>query len=108
MSKRNKKRYRIVAKCYDKRGRLISKGENSYDTSHPIQAHFARLVGQKERIFLHAEIQAIIRARGKVIQSIRVERYDSKGNERLALPCAICKRAIADAGIKEITYTTGA
>lgn len=104
MSKRNKKRYRIVAKCYDKRGRLISKGENSYVKSSPVQARWARLVGQPERVFLHAEIQAIILARGAPIHKIKIERYDARGNEAASCPCPVCFAAIRHAGIKVVEY----
>ena len=101
-----KPKYKITATCYDKRGRVISKGVNDYARSHPLQAHFAKLVGQEERIYLHAEIKAIISARGKPIHKIRVERYNHKGEQRLAFPCPVCQQAIKHAGIKLVEYTT--
>ena len=33
-----KKRYHILAKCYDRKGRLLSAAFNSYTKSHPLQA----------------------------------------------------------------------
>lgn len=102
----SRKKHRIIAKCYDKRGRLISKGENSYVQTHPVQAHWARLVGQPERVYLHAEIKAIISARGKAIHKIKIERYDSRGNEAPSCPCPVCFAAIHHAGIKVVEFFT--
>lgn len=103
--KQMKKKYRLIAKCYDKTGNLISYGTNSYVKTHPIQAALARSVGQPERIYLHAEISAIIRARGKAIHKIKIERYDFSGNEANAHPCPVCMLAIKQAGIKLVEYT---
>lgn len=98
--------HKLIAKIYDKRDRLLSTGTNSYVQTHPIQAHFARLVDQPHRIYLHAEIQAIIRARGKAMHKIRVERYNAKGGEADAFPCPVCMLAIKKAGIKVIEFTS--
>lgn len=96
---------RLVAKCYDKRGNLLSIGKNNYNKSHPLQAYFAKMVGMPERIYLHAEIDAILRAKGKRIHSIHVARYDKHGRSCLAKPCQICQEAIKAFGIQEIIHT---
>lgn len=101
------KKYHIIAKIYDKAGNLLSYGVNSYVKTHPLQAHYARAVGQPHRIYLHAEIQAIIRANGKDMYKIRVERYNSKGEPQSACPCPVCQLAIKQAGISIIEYTVG-
>lgn len=101
----SKTRYRLIAKCYDKRGIIISYGVNSYVKTHPLQAHYAGLVGQPERIYLHAEISAIINAHGKAIHKIKIERYDAKGKPTNARPCPVCELAIKRAGIKLVEYT---
>jgi len=100
-----KKRFFILAKCYNKRGHLLSVGFNSYAKSHPIQKHFADLVGMPEKEYLHAEIAAIIRARKKTIFRINIERYDSHGNPVSAAPCPICLKAIKAYGIQIIEHT---
>jgi deoxycytidylate deaminase len=100
------KRHHITAHCLDKRGRIISTGINSYSKSHPIQAHYAKLVGQPERHFLHAEIAALLKAGDKQVHKIKVVRFDSKGNPANAEPCAICKAAIKAFGVKYIEHTT--
>lgn len=101
------RKYKVIASCYDKRGRLISKGINSYEHTHPIQASLATKLGFPQKIFLHAEILAIIRAKGRLIHKIKIERYDSKGNPKLAKPCEICAYAIKEASIKMIEFTLG-
>jgi tRNA(Arg) A34 adenosine deaminase TadA len=96
---------KLLATCYDKRGKVLSVGENSYTCTSPIQAKYARLAGMPEKIYLHAEVLAIIRARGKKIHHIHVERFNRKGEPMEASPCPICMLAIKEAGIKLITHT---
>lgn len=99
-----KRRYRVIATLYDKRGRVLSKAENSYEKTHPKQARNAKRVGEPAKIYLHAELSAIIRCRG-VPHKISIERYDNDGNPVLAKPCKICELAIKEAGIKRVEYT---
>ncbi len=99
-----KVRYDIRAYCYDKRGRRISEGRNDYNKTHPLQAHFAKLVGEDSKIYLHAEIQALLRARGKQVHRIHVERIQGD-TTALAAPCPICMEAIKAFGVKVISYT---
>lgn len=102
-----KKRQDITAKIFDKSGNLLAIGRNNYVKSHPVQAYWAERVGQPQRIFLHAEIAAIIQARGKAMYKIRIERYSASGEPKMACPCAVCQLAIKQAGIKVIEYTVG-
>ena len=39
-----KTKHTLVARCYDKKGRLLSEATNRYDKTHPIQAYFAARV----------------------------------------------------------------
>ena len=57
-----KKRFNIVATVYDKRGRKLTEGTNSYTKTHTLQAKFAVQVGLDDKVFLHAEIAEIGRA----------------------------------------------
>ena len=77
---------------------------NLYDSTHPLQAHFASKAGKPESIYLHAELNAIIRSR-KQGHTIIVVRVDKQGNLRMAKPCPICQLAIKSAGIKEVIYS---
>lgn len=103
------KKYHILAKCYDKKGKLLSAAFNSYTKTHPLMLHFARKVGHSEqyckKIFLHAEISAILKARDKPIYRITIERYDAKGLPALAKPCPICQEAIKAFGIPVVEHT---
>jgi deoxycytidylate deaminase len=99
------KRYHIVAKCYDRKRNLLSVGYNNYEKTHPLQAHFAHLAHEPHKIYLHAEIDAILKAQGKKIHIIVVERYNRHGQPRKAKPCKICSLAIKAFGIREVKHT---
>lgn len=103
--KPSKTRYKIIAKTFDKRGRLISQATNRYDKTHPLQAKYAMIAGEPYRIYLHAEINAIIKAKSKEIHKIKVELYDSSGKPKLAKPCKVCHEFIKSHGIKFVEYT---
>ena len=55
-------RYVVKATVYDRRGRKIATAENSYDKTHPIQAHFAAKAGKPVCKYLHAEVLALLRS----------------------------------------------
>jgi len=95
----------IVASCYDKRGYLLSTAVNSYTKTHPKQAYHAAKVGHPLRCFLHAEIAAIIKAKGKKIHKMKVERFGKRGNLLPSHPCPICMSAIKAASINCLEYT---
>ena len=98
----------ITAIIRDKKGRVLSIAKNSYLKTHPYQAKVAKKAGQPARIYLHAEVAAIVKLRDPTrAHSIDIIRVDSSGSPRLAKPCPCCALAIAQSGIKEITYTTG-
>jgi len=100
------KKHHILARCYDKKGKLLSLGLNSYTKSHPLMKYFAAKVGHSEhKIYLHAEIDAILRARNKSIYRIVVERFNSKGLPVLAKPCPVCEEAIRAFGVKLVEHT---
>jgi deoxycytidylate deaminase len=102
----SKKRQSIKAVIYDRRGRVLSIGYNSYLKTHPIQAHHARVAGEPERMFLHAEIHALVRCRDlSKADKIFVSRWDNNGRPKLAKPCKICQSAIDAAGIKKVVHT---
>lgn len=102
----SKKRFNITAIIYDKRGNLLSIGTNSYIKTHPLQAKYAKSVGEPEKIFLHAEIHAITRCQDlSKAHSILVTRFDETGKPVNAKPCKICARALKLAGIQEVRHT---
>lgn len=95
----------ITATIYDKKGKVLSVGVNSYVKSHPKQQHFANLARLPEKSFLHAEIAALVKLRHGMAHKIKIERYGKSGQPLNAEPCPICKLAIKEAGIKFIEYT---
>lgn len=97
----------ITATVYDKKGRVLSSGINSYVKSHPKQQHFANRAGIPEKSYLHAEVAAIVKLRHGVAHKIKVERYGKSGQPLNAEPCPVCKLAIEEAGIKFVEYTIG-
>jgi len=101
------KRYSLKATTYDKRGMKISTGFNSYQKTHPLQKYFSEKAGDSEyKTCLHAEIQAILRARGKEIDTLHVARIEKDGTMGMAKPCKVCQEAIKAFGIRKVTYTT--
>lgn len=101
------KRQEVTAIAYDKRGRVISIGTNSYTTTHPLQAKYARKAGSPDAIYIHAEVDALVRARGRRVHRIFVSRRDANGNSVMAAPCKSCQLALRDFGVKLVEYTVG-
>ena len=100
------KRHVLTAIIYDKRGRVLSIGHNSYVKTHPLQAHYAKLKGVKDKIFLHAEIHAIARCRNiQAATKIVITRFGAKGEPRNAKPCEICQEALLHTPIRNVVYT---
>lgn len=107
--KKPRAKYSLTAKILDKRGRVLSIGNNSYDKTHPLQIRHALQHGRPEAKFMHAEIQAIVRCKDlSKAKKIIVSRVDKEGNPKNAKPCSICESAIREAGIEIVEYTTDA
>lgn len=96
----------IVAIVKDKRGRILSIGKNSYVKTHTIMFKLGKEVGEPNKIFLHAEVDAIIGCSNiNKAHSIHVYRKLKSGKYGLAKPCKICMKAIQDAGIEVVTWS---
>ena len=100
----SKRKYSIIA-CVHARGHDFRE-VNSYTKTHPFQAFLAKIAGQDEKQFLHAEIAAILAAGGKEINCLNIYRRDALGNYANAKPCIICQLAIKMFDIKEVYYST--
>ena len=101
-----KTRFDMTAIIYDKRGRVLSIGKNSYIKTHPYQAECAKKVGLPDKQFLHAEIHAIVRCRNlERAHRIVVTRFGARGEPKTAKPCPVCVSAIRAAGIKYVEHT---
>lgn len=102
-------KHTLTAIIYDKRNRILSIGQNSYYKTHPYQARLAnsfRDNNLSHKIYLHAEIDAIIKCADlDKAHRIFISRTDQYGQTRLAKPCPICSRAIELAGIRYVEHT---
>lgn len=94
-----------TAIAYDKRGRVVSIGKNSYCRTHPLQAKYASKSGNADKIYIHAEIDALVRAKNRKVHSIFVSRMDRNGNYVLSKPCPSCMLALADFDVRVIGHT---
>jgi len=99
-------KFQLTAHVYDSKDRFIAKAQNNYLKSHPFQADCAAKVGMPDKIFLHAEIAAIIKAQkiSKDLSKIRIIRLGKDGSKLLSKPCPVCMEAIKLAGIQVILY----
>lgn len=96
----------ITAFAYDKKGRLLSVGRNSYVKTHPLQAKVAKEVGEDYKIYLHAEVAALIKVKDwSKVNKLVVTRYSKKGNPMLAKPCKVCQHIINLAGVETVEHT---
>lgn len=101
-----RRQFELRATIFDKRGRVLSRGENSYTKSHPFHHSCAMQVGRVGAIYLHAETQAIVRLpKGSKPYRIYIERYSRVGEPLPAKPCEICEIAIQEAGIEIVEHT---
>ena len=87
------------------KNKVVVAATNLETKSHPLQAKFAERVGLKEKIYLHAEIAALVKCREDV-DTIIVARVNPQGKLRMARPCPICELALKEAGITHVHYTT--
>jgi deoxycytidylate deaminase len=101
-----KQKYKLVATITDKKGRILSWGYNSYSKTSPTQAYYAEKTGYNLRIYLHSEIDAILKLKyTDKPYAIFIVRINHNGEPVFAKPCEICQKAIQDIGIKKIYYT---
>lgn len=98
------KQVNVYAAIYNKKGNLISESTNSYIKTHPLQKEFAEKLSLQHHIYLHAEIGALIKARGQG-HTIHIVRLAKDGQTTLpSKPCPICDLAIRKAHINNIIY----
>lgn len=88
------------------KNKVISTAVNLDCKSHPLQARWAKRVGLKEKIYLHAEMKALIDARSYA-DTIIVVRLGGRGgiSLRQSRPCKICEAALRYSGIRHIYYS---
>lgn len=89
----------------DRRGNVLSSGNNSLVTSHPVQAHWAKHAGREKSIYLHAEIAAMINNKTNLEHTIIVARILKNGMLSKSFPCKICMLALMKmTSVERIVY----
>lgn len=93
------------------KGQIISIGTCRYH-SHPFQKKYGP---NNKAIYLHAEIDAILRAKRRSVDLSKCDLYISRVKRPsswsntfvsgLAKPCSGCSRAIKDEGIRNVYYS---
>jgi tRNA(Arg) A34 adenosine deaminase TadA len=101
-----RKKYKITAKAFDKKGNLLAQSENNYLKTHPLMKYFADKVKLHDKLYLHAEILALIRCGDKKPYRLLIERYNIDGTMALAKPCPVCAEAIRAYDVSVLEYTT--
>jgi deoxycytidylate deaminase len=100
------KKHELTAIIFDSKDNVLSIGKNSYVKTHPLQAEYARRLDDPTKIYLHAEISAIIKCKDlRRAHRIFISRLHRDGTPALAKPCHICQLAIKEAGIKYVDHT---
>jgi tRNA(Arg) A34 adenosine deaminase TadA len=61
-------------------------------------------LGKEQKVNLHAEIAALVKAREDV-DTVIVCRLNKNTDLRLSKPCPVCKLALDEASVKEIWYS---
>ena len=86
---------------------LIATGWNQ-KKSHPMQAKYNVHRELECSNYIHAEIHSLVRSGREDVtgSTIYVYRENKSGEEANCKPCAACTRAIYDAGISRVYYTT--
>tara|TARA_X000000950_G_scaffold283458_1_gene384329 strand:+ start:2671 stop:3063 length:393 start_codon:yes stop_codon:yes gene_type:complete len=89
-----------------KKNRVIATAVNLETKTHPIQALWAEKVGRPEKIFLHAELSALIKAKEKADKIIVARLGGLNYTElRMSKPCPVCSAYLHDCGVEHIYYS---
>ena len=89
------------------KNKVVTQAVNQDTKSHPLQARLADMVGLGEKIYLHAEIAALVKCRSEVDTIVVARLGGHYGDElRNAKPCPICSLALEQAGIQNIIWSS--
>jgi cytidine deaminase len=66
----------------------------------------AKEVGEDYKIYLHAEVAALVKVKNWTrVDKLVVTRYNKNGEPMIAKPCRVCQRVIKFAGINTVEHT---
>lgn len=104
-AKQNPSKFKFCCILFDKRGRVLTKTFQNEFKTHPTQTKFAKIAKEPFKIFLHAEINALVKCK-KQPYGMFICRVDSDGNLVNSKPCPICQLAIDSKGLQICYFTT--
>ena len=90
--------------CILTKGNKIVSSATNLGRTHPIQAEYAWRAGYPNKLWLHAEIRALIQANEEADTAF-VARVNRRGETRNAKPCSVCMSALLDTEIKHLYFT---
>jgi deoxycytidylate deaminase len=102
--KLNKDYFFVAAAAITKKRDILSIGFNSYTKTHPKMLYYSSKVNNYNRIYLHAEISALVKSK-KPVWGLVIVRVLKNKSLALSKPCPTCQLAIKEAGCKFIWYT---
>ena len=80
------------------KGRVTAVGVNTSTKTHPLMKQYADKAKFPHKQYLHSEIDALLKAKGKV-DTLYVIRIGVRGDWKYSLPCPCCQIGIDLAGI---------
>lgn len=90
-----------------RKNKVIVTATNLEKKTHPLQATLAERVGLKEKIYLHAEINALIKAKESADTIVVARIGGHSHNElRMSKPCPICQMALEMNSVRRVIYST--
>lgn len=104
MAESNPHQYKFCCIALNKKGNIIGMSYQREDKTHPLQYYYAKQTQQPYKIFLHAEIATLIKAKNPY--ALFVARVDKNGTLVTSKPCPICQLALKNtSSLKHIYYT---
>ena len=89
------------------KNRVLATATNLETKTHPLQAKFAERVGLHQKIYLHAEIAALVKCREECDTIVVARLGGHSGKElRNSKPCPVCELDLKEAGVEKVYYST--
>ena len=89
------------------KNRVLATATNLETKTHPVQAKLAERVGLHQKIYLHAEIAALVKCREECDTIVVARLGGHSGKElRNSKPCPVCELALREAGVDKVYYST--
>lgn len=100
----SKHKQKIGCVITDKKNKPLSEGKILLKT-HPVQSKFGSICNKSKKIYLHAEMDAMIKNKTSNEHILYVIRKNKNNDFLKCIPCDICMSAIITTNIKYIVYS---